>query len=158
MTENYTVRRLRADEFDEAIELIWRTFKEFETPIYPAEGTRTFENDVVKSDLFRSRCESGEYPMWAAFDGEKIVAAVIMRRWVHFCCVFTDRNYHRKGIMTAMFDLIFSQIKEKLPEQEFITVNASPVGVPFYHRYGFVDDGAEKQENGIIYTQMKYYL
>ena len=48
-------------------------------------------------------------------------------------------------------------VGEELGKQR-MTVNASPYGVPFYHRIGFRDLGPEKQQDGIIYTPMEYLL
>lgn len=39
-----------------------------------------------------------------------------------------------------------------------MTVNASPYGVPFYHKIGFRNLGEERQRDGILYTPMEYII
>jgi predicted GNAT family N-acyltransferase len=40
----------------------------------------------------------------------------------------------------------------------YVTVNAAPYGVDFYHKLGFQDIRPEEEKDGITYTPMKFVL
>ena len=70
--------------------------------------------------------------------------------------VFTRREYHRRGIATALFRYLLADVRAENPELEFLTLNSSPYGLPFYLRLGFVPQSEEQTINGIRFTPMKY--
>lgn len=148
----YEIRFVNSDEWEEAMELAWKTFLEFEGDVYPPEGIRSFEDFITDSTLKRMFI-MGAYQVMAAYDNKKMVGMISLRNETHISLLFVDRCYHRRGIGRALVSRISGYVKEEIGKNR-ITVNASPYGVSFYHRLGFQDMEPEKQRDGIIYTPM----
>lgn len=148
----YEIRFVSGDEWEEAMELAWKTFLEFEGDVYPPEGIRSFEDFITDSTLKRMFI-MGAYQVMAAYDHEKMVGMISLRNETHISLLFVDRYYHRKGIGKALISGLSKYVKEEIGKSQ-ITVNASPYGVDFYHRLGFRDVGPQKQQDGIIFTPM----
>lgn len=156
---DYKIRRLKPDEVEAAMALALEVFLQFEAPEYTAEGTETFRQDIVENKDFIAKCKAGRCPLYGAFDGEKLVAMMGMREnRTHINLVFTKREYHRKGLATAVFHYLLEDIGKDDPPPEAITLNSSPYGIPFYLALGFEPQGEEQEQNGIRYTPMKYVI
>ena len=154
----YPIRRITAEEVDEALSLVMEVFMEFEAPDYGPEGVKTFQNMVEDADFVR-RCREGRRPLYAAFDGDKIIAVMGMREnEAHINLVFTKKEYHHRGIATALFEFLKKDILTANPNVGEITLNASPYGKGFYLHLGFVPLSEEREDNGIRYTPMKYSI
>ncbi|MGN0818082.1 MAG: GNAT family N-acetyltransferase, partial [Candidatus Coproplasma sp.] len=154
----YEIRRVKAAEVDGAIFLAFKTFLEFEAPDYGEEGVKTFRRDLVENADFKKNCLNGTNKIWGAFDGEKIVGVIGMRGRSHVTMVFVDKNYHRRGIATAIFKRMIEDIRAQDPDIKKITVNSAPYGKPFYMNAGFKATDTEQFLNGIRYTPMEYEL
>ena len=155
----YEIRRLKPGEVEAALALAWEVFLQFEAPEYSAEGVETFRQDIVGNKDFISKCQEGVCPLYGAFDGEKLVSMMGMRSSRrHINLAFTQKNYQRQGLATAVFRCLLEDVKKDAPPPEAITLNSSPYGLPFYLSLGFVPQGEEQEENGIRYTPMKYEI
>ncbi len=154
----YEIRRLLPQELEQALVLAWETFLEFEAPDYAPEGTEAFRKDIIDNHTFHENCRQGRNRMWGAFDGAKLAGIFVMRGTSHICLVFTHRDYHRKGIATAIFHRLLQDVRQENPELSNLTLNSSPYGKAFYHHVGFRDADAEQTMNGIRYTPMIYDL
>lgn len=155
----YPIRKITADETQTALALALEVFIEFESPDYKPEGTETFKRDIVENDDFISKCKRGDYPIYAAFDGEKIIGIIGMREnKTHINLVFVKKEYHHRGVATAIFRYMLEDIVKEIPDLKEITLNSSPYGKPFYLHLGFVPASEETELNGIRYTPMKYVL
>lgn len=152
------IRKIKKEEFNEAMKLVLDVFMEFEAPDYGEEGIETFINDVIKNENFKNAVYSGENRIWGAFIEHKLVGVIGMRGDSHISIVFIHKEYHRKGIATKIMDNVISNIKKENPNIKRITVNSSPYGIPFYHKFGFIDTDCEQLKNGIRYTPMMYLL
>lgn len=95
--------------------------------------------------------------MMTAFRDKKMVGMITLRNEMHISLLFVDRDYHRQGIGRMLIERMAAYVRDELGKNR-MTVNASPYGVPFYHRVGFRDLGAERCQDGIIYTPMEYLL
>lgn len=131
---------------------------EFEAPDYEPQGIDTFKRDIMDNAQFKESCCNGTNRMWGAYDREKLVGIFIMREASHICLAFTHRDYHRRGIATAIFNQLLKDVRIENPEVKKITLNSSPYGRPFFHRVGFVDTDTEKTIDGIRFTPMEYKL
>ena len=152
MTETkITVRRAETAEWDSAMEVVWRTFLKFEAPLYGEEGKEHFYEFISGEQLHRM-FEIGEYPMWVAVEGSRIVGVASLRACNHISLLFVDEAYHRRGIgkrlVIAMQQYAMQRGNVKL------TVNSSPYGEPFYHALGFMNSSETLRTDGIIYTPM----
>ncbi len=152
----YEIRFANREEWEDAMGLAWKTFLEFEACDYTPEGVRSFEDFITDSALKRMFI-MGAYQMMAAFDGERMVGMITLRGEAHISLLFVDKGYHRHGIGRALVLKMGDYAKTELGK-EFMTVNASPYGLGFYHRIGFKDLGSERQKDGIRYTPMEYLL
>ena len=128
-------------------------------PDYGREGVETFKRDLVENDAFIGQCREGSCPIYAAFDGGKIIGIMGMRpNKTHINLVFTKKEYHHQGVASALFEFLKKDILMENPGLKEITLNSSPYGKGFYLRIGFVPLSEEQEENGIRFTPMKYQI
>lgn len=154
----YPIRKITPGEVEEALSLAMEVFMEFEAPDYGPEGVETFRNMIEDADFVR-RCREGLCPIYAAFDGYRIIAVIGMREnKTHIILVFTKKEYHRQGIATALFEFLKEDILRENPDLEEITLNSAPYGKAFYLRLGFIPLSEEREDHGIRYTPMKYAI
>lgn len=154
----YPIRRIKPEEVDNALALALEVFMQFEAPDYRPEGVDTFKRDIIQNDGFIADCKQGVCPIYAAFDGDKIIGIIGMRTKTHINLVFVKKEYHRQGVASAIFRFLLRDLLGENPEPGEITLNSSPYGKPFYLHLGFVPLSEEKELNGIKFTPMKYIL
>ena len=154
----YEIRRLKPEETAEALDLALQTYLEFEAPDYGPEGVATFRRDIVDNDAFRAACHSGANRMWGALDQGRIIGLMAMRGESHIVLVFTHRDYHRRGVASAILRTLLADVRAASPQLRHLTLNSSPYGLPFYLHAGFQPAGPEQTINGIRFTPMTYDL
>lgn len=155
----YTIRRINKDEVEDALALAWEVFLQFEAPDYGEEGVKTFRKDIIENVEYIAQCKQGSRTIYGAFDQGILVAIIGMNtRKDHIDLVFTKRECQRKGISSAIFRYILTDLRKEKPEQKEITLNSSPYGVPFYLHLGFIPLSEEQEKDGIRYTPMKYVI
>ncbi len=156
---NIVIRKITPDEVESAMKLALEVFMQFEAPDYHPSGVETFKRDLVANDDFIEQVRQGICPVYGAFDGDRIVAIIGMRSTkTHINLVFTKKEYHRKGIATAIFNYLLDDILIENPTLEYITLNSSPYGLPFYLALGFTPLSEEQEIDGIRFTPMKYII
>lgn len=157
--ENIVIRKITPAEVEQAMALALEVFMEFEAPDYGPAGVETFKRDIVENPAYIDGAKQGIYPIYGAFDGEKLVALMGMRSSrTHINLVFTKKEYHRKGIATAIFHYLLADALQENPTLQELTLNSSPYGLPFYLRLGFIPLSQMQQINGIQFTPMKYVV
>lgn len=155
----YSIRKITYDEVEEALALALEVFMQFEAPDYKPEGVTTFKRDIIENKDFISDCRQGICPIYAAFDGDRIVGIIGMRsNKTHINLVFTKKEYHHQGIATAIFNFMLEDILRENPSLTEITLNSSPYGKGFYLHIGFIPLSEEKETDGIRFTPMKYII
>lgn len=155
----YTIRKITPAKVREALSLALEVFLQFEAPDYGPEGVETFKRDIVENEAFISQCEQGFCPIYAAFDGEKMIGIIGVRsNKTHINLVFTKREYQRRGVASAIFRYLLEDIRKEKPSLKEITLNSSPYGKGFYLRLGFLPLSEEREADGIRYTPMKYVI
>lgn len=155
----YSIRKITGGEVDEALALALEVFMEFEAPDYGLEGVDTFRRDIIENEEFIAQCKQGICPIYAAFDGDRIIGIMGMRaNKTHIMLVFTKREYHHQGVATALFEFLKRDILKDNPDLKEITLNSSPYGKGFYLHLGFIPLSEEREDNGIRYTPMKYLI
>ena len=88
-----------------------------------------------------------------------MVALIGMRsNKTHINLAFTKKEYHRKGISTAIFNYLLKDVLSENPNIRELTLNSSPYGLPFYLHIGFIPLSDEQEINGIRFTPMKYII
>ena len=125
------------------------------TEEYASDG-RTVPKDVdleaALTEFYKRNLAAGTYVSWLAFDGEKIVGTSGMsfaEKPPYFTCptgrlgilssMYTDPDYRRKGIATALLDRVVKEAKDYGCGTIYIT--ASDAGVKLYEAYGFKHNG-----------------
>lgn len=157
--ENIVIRKISYNEVESAMALALEVFMQFEAPDYHPSGVETFKRDIVENADYLEKAKKGICPIYAAFDGEKIVSIIGMRsNRTHINLVFTKKEYHRKGIATAIFNYLLEDVLNENPSLQELTLNSSPYGLPFYLHIGFVPLSEEQEINGIRFTPMKYVV
>lgn len=157
--ENIVIRKITCDEVKSAMDLALEVFMQFEAPDYAPLGVDTFKKDIVENPEYLENAMRGVCPIYAAFDGDKMVALMGMRsNKKHINLVFTKKEYHRKEIAKAIFNYLLSDVMKENPTLDELTLNSSPYGLPFYLAIGFVPLSEEQEINGIRFTPMKYVI
>ena len=157
--ENIVIRKISSNEVESAMELALEVFMQFEAPDYYPSGVETFKRDIVENADYLEKAKQGICPIYGAFDGEKMVALIGMRsNKTHINLVFTKKEYHRKGIATAIFNYLLKDVLSENPNIRELTLNSSPYGLPFYLHVGFIPLSDEQEINGIRFTPMKYII
>lgn len=157
--ENIIIRKITCNEVESAMSMALEVFMQFETPDYPPSGVETFKRDIVENPDFLEKARQGICPIYGAFDGDSIVALIGMRsNKTHINLVFTKKEYHRKGIASAIFCYLLNDILAENPSLDALTLNSSPYGLPFYLAIGFIPLSEEQEIDGIRFTPMKYII
>ena len=140
------IKRLQDSDLDEALELIWETFLEFEAPDYSEEGVQSFRKFIEDREIIASLVFFG------AYDDKGVKGVIALNgEWTHICCFFVKARYHRQGVGKTLWEYVLTH-----SENDIFTVNSSPYAVPVYHKLGFVDTDSEQLADGMRYTPMKY--
>ncbi len=152
----YELRFAYLNEWQDIMELAWKTFLRFESKDYSEDGIRSFNNFVTDHTLYKMFI-SGLYQVAIALDGEKIVGMISLRDITHISLLFVDEKYHRRGIGKELIGFMAAYLSKEEGKSR-ITVNAAPYAIGFYHKLGFVDLDTEKENDGIRYTPMEFYI
>lgn len=155
----YPIRKINSSEVEEALALALEVFMQFEAPDYGSEGVESFRRDIIENEEFIMSCKQGICPIYAAFDGDKIIGIMGMRsNKTHINLVFTKKEYHHQGVATALFEFLLEDLQKENPALREITLNSSPYGKGFYLHIGFLPLSEEQEMNGIRFTPMKYVV
>ena len=138
------IRQIQEDEIKNAIELVWRTFLEYEAPDYTEVGINEFKKAIDDKEWVNSRCFIG------AFDGNEIVGVIATKDKCHIALFFVDGRYHRQGIGRRLYNYVCNE-----NEQGYFTVNSSPYAHEVYKHLGFVDTVGKQSINGLIFYPMR---
>jgi len=145
---------LTEDSIQEALDMVWEVFLEFESPDYPREGINTFK-EFIKPDSIYKKVKSEEILFWGCFiDG--LAGVIAVRNQSHISLLFVRKEFQRQGIARKLF-LAAEEYCRSLGLKN-ITVNSSPYAVEAYRRLGFKDLAAEQTINGIRFTLMEYEI
>jgi len=154
--EEVIIRRARIEEYDEAIELVYKVFLRFEAAEYGKEGTDSFAEFLTSNDLY-NLFATGHYVMYVAEYNKSIVGVASVRSGNHISLLFVDEKYHHRGIGRRLL-LALGEYVSDTTDYNTLTVNSSPYAVDFYHRIGFEDTGEQRRDSGIIFTPMELSL
>ena len=148
---------LKNDNIQEALELVWSVFNEFEAPEYSVEGINNFKLFIDYNSMIE-RISSGSVKMFGCFIDNKLVGIIALKEMKHICLLFVDKNYHRNGFARQLFQKALIACKEENSELKQITVNSSPYAVEVYQKLGFIATDTEQVVDGIRFTSMKFCI
>ncbi len=145
MRSEITVRRLRQNERDSALLLVWNVFLQFEAPDYTVEGVEEFRKSI-NSETYLSQLR-----FYGAFCEARLVGVIATRNeGTHIALFFVDAGYQRRGVGKRLFREVCKRCSGRT-----ITVNSSPYAAAVYRRLGFTDTDGELEVNGLRFTPMK---
>ncbi len=154
--EYFQIKPASQADWQEAMDLAWKTFMRFEAADYLPEGIQNFKDFVTGNTLFWMFME-GKYPLFVACADGQIIGMISLRNESHISLLFVDEKHHNKGVGKALINYVFRFLTEELNCYR-ATVFAAPYGVGFYHKLGFKDLGPEREREGILYTPMECIL
>lgn len=146
-----TIRKLEDPDFEEASRMIFHTFYKYILPTYTTEGVEFFR-DITSPLSFKMNTFDGSITLYGAFLEGALVGVIGKKGDNHICLFFTHKDYMGQGIGKKLFGYFLTTTDKSKP----VTVNASDFGIPVYKKLGFVKTGERKEENGTVYTPMKY--
>ena len=152
------IRRVNENELDQALDLVYKVFMEYEAPDYPAEGVESFVNDIIKNEGFKEGCITGKFKMYGAFDGDTIIGIMTMRKESHIMLAFVDTEHHKRGVGRKLFEHIIKEIDLEKTAITDIMVNSSPYAVGFYKKLGFIETDVLQEKHGIRFVPMSYHI
>ena len=151
--KTFEVRWARQEEWASAMQMIWRTFLQFEGKVYTEEGVNNFFDFITDDNLYVAFLR-GEYQMMVALDGERIIGAGSVRNRNHLSLLFVDEHYHRMGVGRRLMDSLCTYLKEEAGER-YMSLKAAPYAINFYRRLGFHTVKPEEEYSGIRVTAME---
>lgn len=149
----YIVRPALLEEWEDAMSLAWKTFVKYDAVDYTKEGIQSFA-DFISDKKLHQLFLNGTYEMFVAINNNKIVGIITLRDKSHISLLFVKEEYHRNGIGSSLVTKVRQYVLKKygIP---YVTVNAAPYGIDFYHSVGFVDIGKRRVHKGIIVAPMR---
>ncbi len=141
------IRRIREEEMETALDLVWRVFLEFEAPDYTEEGIREFKKSIDDKSWVKDR------DFYGAYENDKMLGVIATKDLSHISLFFVEGVYHRKGIGKELYNHI-----ENLNDKDFFTVNSSPYAHEVYKRLDFYDTDIEQNVHGLRFYPMKKVL
>lgn len=151
--ENIQVRPVTNEEWENAMGLAWKTFLRFEGIDYTQEGIDNFR-DFITDQTLRKMFLKGEYILYGAFFRGILIGIISLRNKEHISLLFVDEEFHKMGVGRKLV-YAMRELEKQLGGYR-LTVNASPYGVGFYHKIGFVDTNIEQVKDGIRFTPMSW--
>lgn len=149
----YEIIKLEKDDkrINTALKLAEQVFMEHEAPVYPKSGVDNFISylygDTLSGYIANDRAE-----IYICDEDGDITGMMAILNGSHITLAFVKTDRQHQGIGRSLFERILSE-----HDNTDITVNASPVGIPFYKSLGFVPVDMERIEDGIVFTPMKRY-
>lgn len=138
------IRRIREEEMQIALKLVWKTFMEYEAPDYTKEGVQEFKKTIDDKKWINER------EFWGAFENDEVIGVIATKDKNHIALFFVDGNYHRKGIGKQLYKKVC-----KFNKSGFFTVNSSPYAHEVYKHLGFQDVSEEQEVCGMRFFPMK---
>ena len=135
-------------EYEEAFDLVWEVFLEYEAPDYTQDGVDEFFQSIHDEDYIFM------LSVYGAFIENKLVGVIATRtNGSHIALFFVNGRYHKQGIGRRLFETVKSECKEK-----YMTVNSSPYAISIYRKLGFLDTDVQQVVNGLKFTPMRYAM
>jgi ribosomal protein S18 acetylase RimI-like enzyme len=152
MIPEIKVVKAEPEDWEEAMELAWRTFLKFEAPGYSEEGILNFLNLISGEKLYRMYL-NGSVKLFVAKKDGKIVGMGALRSLNHISLLFVDKAYHRQGIGR---ELVRALQREAFKSTQScrITVNSAPYAIGFYETLGFIKTQELAKADGIEFLPM----
>lgn len=148
------IKQVFSEDVDAAYKVVLDVFNDFLFSEDGKKGTDTFIMNVINNENGINRYKKGIDKLYCAFENDMIVGVLGLVRKNHFNLCFVRGDYQRKGIGTALIDYL---VKDN-SDVDCFTLNSSIHGYDFYLHYGFIPTDSLKNDSGINFIPMVYYL
>lgn len=143
-------------DWQQTMNMIWKTFLRFEAADYTEEGIANFRDFITDGKIYKMFLQ-GSYLMMVALDKGKIIGQISVRNRNHISLLFVDEAYHKKGVGRGLISAMGEYLKRENHEI-YMSVKAAPYAVGFYRRIGFHICSPEEEYSGIRVTSMEKFL
>jgi GNAT superfamily N-acetyltransferase len=116
--------KLKKMDLQNALDLVWIVFMEFEAPDYSAQGIEEFKKFIFY-DSMMEQFEKGEITFWGCIVNNELTGVIATRGSNHICLLIVNKDYHRQGIGKRLFHTVLEECKSN-SNCNTITVNSSP--------------------------------
>jgi ribosomal protein S18 acetylase RimI-like enzyme len=154
MASEIRIRPMTEADVEPGIGLVMQVFHEFVAPDLSPEGIASFVAWANPAAL-AERLRGGQSALVAA-RGDRIVGLIELMPPEHIAMLFVDTTMQGEGIGRGLFEEGLRRIRAAYPEVKTVRVHASRYAVSFYRRLGFRESGPEREEDGILYTPMRF--
>lgn len=137
------IKKIKFECLKPAIDLVWKTFLEYEAPDYSAEGITEFKNSINDQKWQKDK------EFYGAYEDNKLRGVIATKNKNHIALFFVDGAYHKKGIGKKLFAEIL-----KYNEDKQFTVNSSPYAKEIYEHLGFKCTNDMQIVNGLKFYPM----
>ena len=148
--------KLQKNYIKNALDLVWKIFREFEAPDYSKQGIEEFRKFISYNSVIE-KFDKGELYFWGCTDNDDLIGVIATRGINHICMLFVNKEYHRRGIARSLVQIVVERCKSE-GNISNITVNSSPYAIEVYHRLKFLDTDKELTVNGLRFTPMSCLL
>ena len=148
---NIVVKLAEARDWEAAIGVAWITFQQVSAQVCDEKGARDFRDGLTSTQLYIDFLQ-GEYPLFCAYQGKKVVGMLVLKNMAHISLLFVKKEFQGKGIGRELLAACIAYCKERGVFD--LTVNAAPTGMPFYLANGFEALAGECFEGGLRFTPM----
>lgn len=148
---NIVVKLAEARDWEAAIGVAWITFQQISAQVCDEEGARGFRDGLTSTQLYIDFLQ-GEYPLFCAYQGKKVVGMLVLKNMAHISLFFVKKEFQGKGIGRELLAACIAYCKEHGVSD--LTVNAAPTGMSFYLANGFEALAGERFEGGLRFTPM----
>ena len=137
------IKNINFDELDGALELIWKTFLEYEAPEYSQEGIEEFKKSIYDKEWLHAR------EFYGAYEDDNLLGVIATKDKSHIALFFVDGRCHRRGIGRKLFEKALEE-----NDKDYFTVNSSPYAKEVYEHLGFECVEDMQCVNGIRFYPM----
>ena len=148
---NIVIKLAEARDWEAAIGVAWITFQQISAQVCDEEGARGFRDGLTSTQLYIDFLQ-GEYPLFCAYQGKKVVGMLVLKNMAHISLFFVKKEFQGKGIGRELLAACIAYCKEHGVSN--LTVNAAPTGMSFYLANGFEALAGERFEGGLRFTPM----
>lgn len=151
--EPYEFRWAGPQDWEQTMEMVWKTFLKFDACDYTREGIKNFHNFITDEELYQAFLR-GKYQLMLALDGDRVIGAASIRNINHLSLLFVDEEYHLRGVGRALMERLCLYLRDEVGER-YMSLKSSPYAVDFYRKLGFQVVRPEEDYAGIKVTIME---
>ena len=141
---------VKDDYLEEALDVVKKTFDEFEANDYSKTGIETFYKFIDINNIKKMLSENLKLLMVESYD--RVVGVIGYRDNSHICLLFVDKKHHNQGIAKSLFEKVKKEVSLYTDK---ITVNSSPYALGFYKKMGFMETDTLREVDGIKFIPME---